>query len=228
MNWKEAGERSVCQVCPRGCEWQKHFNDNFRIEDFEEHEERTLDDLLKRYETVRSDENAVKTTVYKIQQNVGNLKRKVFEKICEAQQILARLDEISLKPNPLTELDYIDLLIQSEEQECKPGYMKRMKHLQEARHNAELLYQANEQVDAPQWLKDAAEKAKANMKKHSIGFQNPRYARVIPTPPCNVKPNIATRFVLIVKLVSVTGVKSALPFGLLLSHHQANLVNHTS
>ena len=119
MNWKEAGERSVCQVCPRGCEWQNHCNNTFRIEEFEEHEEKTLDDLLKRYKTVRSDKNAVKTAVYKIQQRVKNLKKKVFEKICEAQQILARLDEIALKPNSLNELDYIDLLIESEKSSGK-------------------------------------------------------------------------------------------------------------
>ena len=35
----------------------------------------------------------------------------------------------------------------------------------------------------PSGLEDPAEKAKPNMKKQSSGFQSPRYARVIPTPP---------------------------------------------
>lgn len=78
----------------------------------------------------------METTVHKIQQQVRSLK---FEMICEAQQILAQLDEIALKPTPLTVLDYIDLLIDNEKQECKPGFTKQFEYLQEARHNAELI-----------------------------------------------------------------------------------------
>ena len=38
----------------------------------------------------------------------------------EAKEIMQRLDEIALKPNPLSEVEYIDLLIESERQEAKP------------------------------------------------------------------------------------------------------------
>ena len=183
MNWKEAGKNSVCKVCPGKCEWQKHANTPYRIEAYEEEEERTLDDLLKKFETVKSDKNAVKVTVDKIKQKVNDLQQKVFEMICEAHQILARLDEIALKPHPLTELDYIDLLIESEKQESKPGYKKRLEYLQVARKNAKLIHQLNKGGDAPQWLKDAVENAKANIKKHSSGFQSPQYAHVNPTHP---------------------------------------------
>ena len=184
MNWPEAGENSVCGVCPGKCGWMSHENTQYRIEAHEEEEERTLDDLLEKFETVKSDKNAVKVTVEKIRHKVQDLQAKVYEMICEAQQILARLDEIALKPNPLTELDYIDLLIESEKQQCKPGYMKRLEYLQEARKNAEVIHQLKEGEDseAPQWLKDAAQRAKQNMKKHTRGFQNPQFTRVQPTP----------------------------------------------
>ena len=180
MNWPEAGENSVCRVCPGKCEWMSHKNTQYRIEGYEEEEKRTLDDLLKKFETVKSDKDAVKVTVEKIRQKVKDLQEKVYEMICEAQQILARLDEIALKPNPLTELDYIDLLIESEKQQCKPGYMKRLEYLQEARKNTEVIHQLKEGEDsqAPQWLKDAAQRAKQNMKKHIRGFQNPQFTHV--------------------------------------------------
>ena len=171
MNWKEAGEKSVCQVCLRGCEWHNHCNNTFRIETFEEQEKRILDDMLKRLKIVEGDKNAVKTGVYRIQQKVRNLKRKVFEMICEAHQILARLDEIALKPNPLTELDYIDLLIESEKQECKPGYMKRLEYLQEFRQYAKLIHQTDDSVDSPQWLKESVQKARERMLRRIELFQ---------------------------------------------------------
>ena len=121
MNWPEAGENSVCGVCTAKSEWWKHFNNAYQIEAHEEEEERALDDLLKKFETVKREKNAVNKTVEKIRQRVKDLQAKVFEMICEAQQILAWLNKIALKPNPLTELD---LLIESEKQQCNPGYMK--------------------------------------------------------------------------------------------------------
>ena len=120
MNWREAGENSVCQVCPRNCEWQKHCSNPYRIEAYEEEEERTLDDLKMEFETVKSKKSAVKIKVDKRRQKVKDL----FEKLFDAQQIIARLDEIAVKLNSLSELDYTDLLIESERQECKPGYMQ--------------------------------------------------------------------------------------------------------
>ena len=177
-------DSAACKVCPGKCHWEKHTNNTFRIEGYEEEEERTLDDLLEKFETVKGDKNAVADTVDKIRQKVKDLQAKVFELICEAQQILARLDEIALKPNPLNEVDYIDLLIESEKQQCKPGYMKRLEYLQEARKHAEVIHQVKEgkDADAPQWLKDASQKAKENMKKHTESFQNP------PEPTQSSKP----------------------------------------
>jgi len=166
-----AGENSVCQVCPGGCAWQEHHNNQYRIEAYEKEEERTLDDLLKKLETVKSDKNAVKIAVDKIKQKVEELQQKVFGMICEAQQILARLDEIALKPNPLTELDYIDLLIESEKQEAKVGYRKRLEYLQQARHHAELISQIKEGSDAPEWLTEAVQKAREKMEKHKRSFE---------------------------------------------------------
>ena len=94
--------------------------------------------------------------------------------ICEAQQILARLDEIALKPNPLYELDYIDLLIESEKKQCKPGHTKRLEYLQEARQSANLMYQLKEGglEDAEQWLKDIITREAKKQYTHS--FQHAR------------------------------------------------------
>ena len=46
--------------------------------------------------------------------------------IRQAQQILQRLDEIVLRPNPLSEVEYIDLLIHAEEMDGEPGTAQRI------------------------------------------------------------------------------------------------------
>ncbi|XP_069086178.1 uncharacterized protein [Pleurodeles waltl] len=48
---------------------------------------------------------------------------KVAELIDEFSKCLQRLEEINLKPKPISTPEYIDLLIMSEKEEAKPGYL---------------------------------------------------------------------------------------------------------
>ena len=59
--------------------------------------------------------------------------------VVQAQQTLQHLDEIALKPNPLSQVEYIDRLIQCEKDEGKDGYQERIQYLNEVRVRAELL-----------------------------------------------------------------------------------------
>ena len=68
--------------------------------------------------------------------------KKVCKDISKAQHCLERLEKIALKPNPLTELQYIDLLIKSEKNEARPGWEKRVKCYEKAREMAVLMADA--------------------------------------------------------------------------------------
>ena len=60
--------------------------------------------------------------------------------VVQAQQTLQHLDEIALKPlNPLSQVEYIDLLIQREKEKGKDGYQERIQYLNEVRGRAKLL-----------------------------------------------------------------------------------------
>ncbi|CAG0897640.1 unnamed protein product [Darwinula stevensoni] len=63
---------------------------------------------------------------------------KVLELTREAHKCKQKLEEIALNPNPLGITDYIDLLIQRETQEGKPGFLQRIKYLEDAKEKAEL------------------------------------------------------------------------------------------
>ncbi len=63
----------------------------------------------------------------------------VTELIVKSQKSLERLQEIALKPNPLSIPDYIDLIIESEKQERKPGFKDRIRSLLEVRKKAEII-----------------------------------------------------------------------------------------
>ena len=50
-----------------------------------------------------------------------------------------RLQEIALKPNPLSTTDYIDLMIQEEEFTAGPGWKETLKELEEIKSHAEIV-----------------------------------------------------------------------------------------
>ncbi|MEK0194028.1 GTPase [Microcoleus anatoxicus] len=132
-------ENAICTVCPGKCSWRLHRNRPYRIEDYEETETRTVDDLKKRYNIAVSGKNQVESIINELNKELQAVCEDVFRMIQLAQQSLRRLNAIALKPNPLTEVQYIDLLIESEKQEGKLGWEQRIAYYQEARECAQLL-----------------------------------------------------------------------------------------
>ncbi|XP_063814157.1 neoverrucotoxin subunit beta-like [Pseudophryne corroboree] len=63
----------------------------------------------------------------------------VFDLNIMACKSLMRLHKIALRPTPLSDPEHIGLMIQSEEQEAKPGYHERIQSLMEVRQQAEIL-----------------------------------------------------------------------------------------
>ena len=130
---------AACRVCPGRCSWRKHFNNGYHFELYEEIETRTSKDLQKRYNQAKSDTNELQNMIGGMEKDLQELQKTVLYSICQARDCLKRLDEIALKPNPLTEVEYIDLLIKSEEQQKKPGWKNRMQYFQAVRQQAEIL-----------------------------------------------------------------------------------------
>uniref|UniRef100_A0A3P9C8P3 AIG1-type G domain-containing protein n=1 Tax=Maylandia zebra TaxID=106582 RepID=A0A3P9C8P3_9CICH len=67
--------------------------------------------------------------------------RKKMVKLMEwSSKCLNRLREIALKPNPLSTPEYIDMLIEGEKYEGKPGWKRRVQSLMEMKEKAELMH----------------------------------------------------------------------------------------
>ena len=128
-----------CRVCPGGgCHWTQHVNNPYRFELYQEDEERTQEDLRHKYVRAKEGMVQVQAMIKTINNRLSQLDEHVMEMIDQVRQSAKRLGEIALKPNPLTEVEYIDLLIESEKQEAKPGYQARIKYFQDVRKRAQL------------------------------------------------------------------------------------------
>ena len=96
----------------------------WRFEVTEVTEERTYDELKQRYDEATQEKSRVQVMVANIQAKIRSTYKETMSLVVQAEQTLQRLDEIALKPNPLSQVEYIDLLIQCEKDEGKDGYQE--------------------------------------------------------------------------------------------------------
>ena len=128
-----------CTVCPGKCFWRNHHNNDhyFVVED--RPVKKTYNEIKQRYMEALNGKTTKENVVDMIRSEIVARYRDVSVMIRKAQQILKRLDEIALRPNPLSQVAYIDLLIQSEEQQGRQGFIGRVKVLKDVRRQAQLL-----------------------------------------------------------------------------------------
>ena len=150
------GSDGNCTVCSMHCYWTDHKNLPYLIEYEKVTETRTSDDLKKKYETAVSGKNKVEGMIEKLEDYLMNVHTTVMKMIVKAQQSLRRLDEIALKPNPLTQLQYLELLIESEKNEAKPGWQKRVQYYEEAKRQAKMLSKVKDVKAAEKKIKEKA------------------------------------------------------------------------
>ncbi|XP_071803411.1 uncharacterized protein [Asterias amurensis] len=129
----------VCRVCPGKCIWNVHFNQKYEFEYYTKKETRKYTDVEKRYKNAKGNKLTVEQVICKQQQEFLDLQKCVFVLITQSHECLKRLEEIALKQNPLSTVEYVDLMIESEKIEAKPGWPSRVGALQGIRKQADIL-----------------------------------------------------------------------------------------
>jgi DNA repair exonuclease SbcCD nuclease subunit len=99
--------------------------------------EKEYDSKKTLYQEVVAGQTNVEALISQLQVEFDNTQDVVLAFVAEMQRGLKRLSEIALKKDPLQQVDYLDLLIQSEEMQAKPGFKERVNSLQETRKRAE-------------------------------------------------------------------------------------------
>ena len=134
-------DNSVCAICPGKCSWRKHVNAPKRLEFYQEVETHTYADIKKRYEQAIEGKCTKEKMVKKITEEKHEIEKQVYAHIQEARKCLENLDEIALKPNPLSEVQYIELLIQAEKLTPKLGWEERVYQYERAKKVAQMMAQ---------------------------------------------------------------------------------------
>ena len=139
MTWFTWKENTTCTVCPGKCSWTVHKNTPYRYEFYEAEEMQTLNELFKEFKVAESSRNETAALIDNINERIRKTDDVIEQMLQQARYSLLRLQEIALKPNPMTQAEYIDLLIESEKRECKLGWEDRVKGLEDAKEKALLI-----------------------------------------------------------------------------------------
>ena len=140
-------DKENCMVMNNGtcgrchCFWNLHKNQPFVYEMEVRKVTKTAEDLRKRYEDAMGKkltaEQLVKTNVEVFEA----MQLKVVAQTEQTRKGIARLQAIALRPCPLSTVEYIDLLIQGEQNSEKPGFTKRVEQLYDVRKKAKYMQQ---------------------------------------------------------------------------------------
>uniref|UniRef100_A0A3B4TID1 AIG1-type G domain-containing protein n=1 Tax=Seriola dumerili TaxID=41447 RepID=A0A3B4TID1_SERDU len=128
-----------CTECPGKCVWSVHHNQKYKWEYKEVKEKRTVKELKEKYLEATEAKAPVQALIDKLKAEYNAVQAEVVAFMKRSAQCLNRLKEIALKPNPLSTPEYIDMLIEGEKSEAKPGWKQRVQALIAMRQKAEYM-----------------------------------------------------------------------------------------
>ncbi|KAL5004144.1 hypothetical protein ScPMuIL_017600 [Solemya velum] len=103
-----------CNICEYKCHWQSHRNNDFRIETYTVTVKKTYDDMKEKYEFAMENKVSKEIWIAKIKKEFFSLKDAVCVKLEAIRTESNYLREHAIRANPLSEIEYIDLLIEQE------------------------------------------------------------------------------------------------------------------
>ncbi len=119
--------------------WHVHMNNGQRIEIKHRMEIKTHGDLKRKFLEASSGKSSLESMIENHVHKLEEAHAGLHEMVDDARLYLTTLQEIALKPNPLTQVEYIQLLINSEKKQANEGWFERVKYLDTAMKQAKLL-----------------------------------------------------------------------------------------
>ncbi|XP_015245871.1 PREDICTED: uncharacterized protein LOC107094636 [Cyprinodon variegatus] len=132
-------QTGMCTVCPGKCIWNVHSNQTYRWDYVQTKERKTVPELKSKYEKAAKQKLTTEQLIERQEEEIAHLQDLMISLIDQSANCITRLQEISLRPNPLAAPDYIDMMIKGEEAEAKPGYKARIKSLEGMKEKAKLM-----------------------------------------------------------------------------------------
>ncbi|XP_040211231.1 uncharacterized protein LOC120941708 [Rana temporaria] len=121
--------KGTCRVC--GHKSSAHFSETSYWQTLVDKKIKSYDEVKEIYEKEEKMEMTPEMVFKKLKDDIKTTEDEVLKLIKKVAKILKRLQEIALKPIPMSVVDYMKLLIQKEKREGKSGFLERINMLEE-------------------------------------------------------------------------------------------------
>ncbi len=125
-----------CRICPEKCIWNMHANQPYRWEYVTEKQATSSDAIKQKYEAELKRKLTAEELVKVLEKDVEDNTKIVHQRVDTVARCIQKLDEIALRPNPFSTPQYIDLIIDAEQQEKRLGFKERIESLKKLRQMA--------------------------------------------------------------------------------------------
>lgn len=122
-----------CMQCPKGCHWKLHHNVPYIIKWSKRRVKKRYDDMKKKYEEATQKTLTQEQLLDQMSQDISSQEHAIQVMMEIISKLNNRLKEIALRPDPLSTVQYIDLMIASEKREKKSGFEERIDALEKCK-----------------------------------------------------------------------------------------------
>ncbi|XP_069775790.1 uncharacterized protein [Narcine bancroftii] len=127
-----------CKICPNKCSSRDHQKEQCKIVSETRKTTKTYEKLKAKYEKAHGEKMTQQNMKVILEQEFDEVQDSVLKLVQQLSQSIRRLDEIALRPSPLSTPAYIDLLIESEKDEARRGWEGRVRALKTVKERAKL------------------------------------------------------------------------------------------
>ena len=126
----------ACNVCPDKCIWSMHKNTKYIFRYITEPVTKTYAEMKRRHEEAIGESITHENYIEQLTNEIDEFWDAISKMMQEMNRCRERLNEIALRPDPMSSVEYIDLMIETEKREKQSGYSKRIDMLEEMKKRA--------------------------------------------------------------------------------------------
>ena len=125
-----------CTQCANNCSWKQHANTPY-IFSYETHKvKKTYEEKRKMYQKAGEGKVTHEQVIKGMTEEIAGLSDDIGAMMEQVNDCTNTLKVIALRPNPLTMVEHIDLMVEAEKMEKKEGFQDRINILHEYRKKA--------------------------------------------------------------------------------------------
>ncbi|XP_036845432.1 uncharacterized protein LOC110533276 [Oncorhynchus mykiss] len=128
-----------CTICPEKCSSNDHDREKVLLTYETKTEKKTIQELKDNFMKAWGKSMETKDMLDKLEVEFHMIEDALMNLIKQSSDCLKRLNDVALKPSSLSTVEYIEILILTEEDEHKPGFEDRIVGLKKMKAESEIL-----------------------------------------------------------------------------------------